>query len=78
MIRTAGPFLIPGPGPPIGLSAELPPPLVARTAPYVFDRDLTIDLADLARQEAFATSTGEMTVAPPIDKVIDRRFARTR
>ena len=59
-------------------STEIPAALIAKTAPYAFDKDLAIDLADLARQQEYALSTGQITTAPALDKLIDRRFAVTR
>lgn len=57
---------------------DIPPALVAGSAPYLFDRDLAIDTADLARQEAYAVTTGQITAAPPMEKLIDRGFAVLR
>lgn len=59
-------------------STEIPAALIAKTAPYVFDKNLAIDLADLARQQDYAVTTGQITTAPPIDKLIDRRLAATK
>ena len=57
---------------------DVPPAVVAKTAPYTFARDLAIDLADLARQQQFLAETGQIKEALPPERLIDRRFAVTR
>jgi len=59
-------------------ATEIPAALIAKAAPYAFDKDLAIDLADLAKQQAYAVTTGQITTAPPLDKLIDRRLAKTK
>ncbi len=59
-------------------ATEIPAALIAKTAPYVFDRELSIDRADLARQEAYAVTTGQISSAPPLDKLVDAHFAKMK
>jgi len=59
-------------------STEIPAALIAKTAPYAFDKYLAIDLADLAKQQQYALTTGQITTATALDKLIDHRLAVTR
>ena len=59
-------------------ATQIPASLIAKTAPYVFDKDLAIDMKDLARQEAFAVASGRIGAAPPADTLVDARLAATR
>lgn len=59
-------------------ATQIPAALIAKTAPYVFDQDLAIDLKDLQRQESYAVTTGQIGSAPQVEALIDRGFAATR
>jgi NitT/TauT family transport system substrate-binding protein len=59
-------------------ATEIPASLIAKTAPYVFDKDLALDLKDLAKQENYALTTGQISAAPPVETLVDKRLAVTR
>jgi NitT/TauT family transport system substrate-binding protein len=59
-------------------TTEIPASLIARTAPYVFDKDLAIDVADLKKQAAYAATTGQIAAVPPVEALIDGTLAATR
>jgi NitT/TauT family transport system substrate-binding protein len=54
---------------------ELPPALVAKSAPYFFDKSLGVSVSDLGRQQDFLLSTQQITRSLPIDKLVDTRLA---
>jgi ABC-type nitrate/sulfonate/bicarbonate transport system substrate-binding protein len=55
--------------------SELPPPLVARTAPYVFDARLGVSVSDLSKQQEFLRQSGQISASLALEKVLDRRLA---
>jgi len=53
---------------------KLPPPIVAKTKPYVFARDLKLDIENLMEQQKFLAENGHISHQLPVERVIDRRF----
>jgi len=54
----------------------IPAPLIAKTRPYTFEKDLAIDRADLKRQQDYLVETKQVPAAIDIDKLIDARHAK--
>jgi NitT/TauT family transport system substrate-binding protein len=54
---------------------ELPAPLIAKTAPYVFEPQLRLSASDLMRQQDFMKASGQISATLPIDRIVDQRFA---
>lgn len=54
---------------------DVPPAVIAQTAPYAFARDLAVDVADFMRQQSYLVETGQITAALPADRIIDARYA---
>ena len=53
---------------------KLPAETVAKTKPYVFAKDLQLDVANVLEQQKFLAENGRITQQSPIDHIIDSRF----
>ena len=54
---------------------DVPVAVIAQTAPYVFPRELAVDVADLMRQQRFLVETGQIAAEVQAEKIIDSRYA---
>jgi len=53
---------------------KLPTETVAKTKPYVFARDLALDVDNLLEQQKFLAESGRISAQFPAERVIDSRF----
>jgi len=53
---------------------KMPVETVAKTKPYVFAKDLQLDVAKVLEQQKFLAENGRITQQFPIDRIIDSRF----
>ena len=58
---------------------KLPAETIAQTRPYVFARDLELDVANLVDQQRFLVEGGRVARQHPVERVVDSRYVvRTR
>jgi len=57
---------------------QVPAKVIAATAPYVFDKDLAVDMDSLMRQQQYLLDTNQITAQVPADTLISIRFAKTK
>ncbi len=56
---------------------EIPAAIIARTAPYVFPKNLAIDVKNVLDQQNYLVKTHEIRKELPADRIIDGRYAAT-
>jgi NitT/TauT family transport system substrate-binding protein len=53
---------------------KLPPKVIAATAPYVFDKDLAVDVASLMSQQQYLVDTKQIPGSIPADRLIAEKY----
>ncbi|MSQ53385.1 MAG: hypothetical protein EXR28_16055 [Betaproteobacteria bacterium] len=53
---------------------KLPPEIVAKTRPYIFARDLALDVDNMLEQQKFLAEGGRIAAQLPAERLIDSRF----